>query len=80
MEEAGFEKIGAYILKGQNTVAQYITTRPIMDLCKKTVQRPGIWVAQRWCKQEGIDLAGARARTATEADREDEREVEEMEQ
>ena len=41
MEELGFEDIGAYILKRHNTVAQYIATRPIMYLCKKTVQRPG---------------------------------------
>ena len=41
MEYAGFEEIGAYILKRSNTVAQYITTRPILELYKKTVQIPG---------------------------------------
>ena len=41
MEEAGFEEIGAYILKSQKTFAQYIVTRPIMDLCERTVRRPG---------------------------------------
>ena len=41
MEEAGFEEMGAYILKRQNTTAQYIVTQPILDLCKKTVQMPG---------------------------------------
>ena len=36
MEEANFEEIGVYIKKKQNTVAQYIVTRPILDLCEKT--------------------------------------------
>ena len=31
--EAGFEEIGTYITRRQNTVVHYITTRPIMDLC-----------------------------------------------
>ena len=44
MEEAGIEEIGAYILKRQNTVAHYITMRPIMDLCKNTV----LHYSQRW--------------------------------
>ena len=33
MEEAGFEEMGAYVLKRQNMVAQYIATQRIMDLC-----------------------------------------------
>ena len=45
MEEAGFEEMGAYFLKRQNTVAQYIKMRPILDLCEETVQRSGVWVA-----------------------------------
>ena len=47
MEEAGFEETGAYVLKRQNTDAQYIATRPILDLYKMTVQRPRDWVARR---------------------------------
>ena len=61
MEEAGFEDMGAYVLKSQNTVVQYIATRTILYLCKKTVRRPGAWVARRWWYQEVLDLAGARA-------------------
>ena len=49
MEEVRFEEIGYDFLKSHNTVAQYIVTQTIMDLCKKTVWRPGAWVAQRWC-------------------------------
>ena len=30
MEEAGFEKIGVYILKRQNSIAQYIVSQPIL--------------------------------------------------
>ena len=56
--------MGAYVLKRQNTVAHYITTRPIMDLYEETVQRYGTWVARRWWKQEGLDLAGAREAAA----------------
>ena len=31
-----------------------------MDLCERTVRRPGAWVYQRWWDQEGIYLAGTR--------------------
>ena len=41
MEEAGFEEIGVYIKNEQNIVAQYIAMRPILDLCERSVQRPG---------------------------------------
>ena len=32
MAEAGFERIGTYITRRQNTVAQYIATQQILDL------------------------------------------------
>ena len=51
MEEAVFDKIGAYILKRQNTVVQYIATRPILDLCKNMVRKPGAWIASIWWEQ-----------------------------
>ena len=60
MEEAGFEEMGDYILKRQNTISQYIMTRPILNLCEKTVRRPRNWVARRWRKQEVINLVGTR--------------------
>ena len=34
MEEAGFKEKIAYVLKSQNTVAQYIATQPNMDTAK----------------------------------------------
>ena len=51
MEEAGFEEMGEYVLHRHNTVEQYITTRPILDLCEETVQRSGEGVARRWWDQ-----------------------------
>ena len=68
MEEAGFEEIGVYILKRQNTAAQYIVTRPIMDLCKSSLQMPGSWVSKRRLEKKGIDLAVAREREAAAAE------------
>ena len=69
IQEAGFEDMEQYVLKRQNTVAQYITARPIMNLYKETVQMLGMWLKERWQKQEGLDLAGDTA-TATAADEE----------
>ena len=60
MEEAVFKDIGVYILKRQNTVAKYIATQTILDLCEQSVRRPGAWVSWRWWEQEGIDISGAR--------------------
>ena len=40
MEESKFDYMGEYVLKRQNTAAQYIATRPIMDLCEETVRGP----------------------------------------
>ena len=34
IEEAGFKEIGVYITRRQNTVAQYIVTQQILDLCE----------------------------------------------
>ena len=74
MEEVGFEEIGDYILNIQNMVAQYIATRPIMDLCEKKVRRPGDSIFRRLWEEEGIDLASVRVQAAAEADTEQERE------
>ena len=48
MEEDRFEEMIDYVLNRKNNVAQYIATRPILDLCKKTVRRPGACVARIW--------------------------------
>ena len=36
MMESGFEGIGTYITRRQNTVAQYIAMQPILDLCERS--------------------------------------------
>ena len=40
MAEAGLQELETYVSCFQNTVAQYIVTRPIMDLCLAAKQRP----------------------------------------
>ena len=56
MREAGFKWIQKAITRRQNTVAQYIATRPIMDLCERATQSMGARVSRRWWEQEEIDL------------------------
>ena len=48
MQEAGFEEVEACVLMRHNMDAQYIAMRQILDLCKETVQIPGMWVVKRW--------------------------------
>ena len=47
MAEAGFEGIGTYIMSRQNTAAEYIATRPILDLYERSARRPGARVSWR---------------------------------
>ena len=58
MKEAGIVRIRTSILQRKNTVAQFIATRPILDLCEKATQWPGALVARRWWEQTGIDWKG----------------------
>ena len=67
MVEAGFEGIRKYVTGRQNTVAQYIATQPILDLCDRSAQRPGAWVYRRWWKHDGLYLEGAKKRAAAES-------------
>ena len=55
MKETGIVRIWTSILQRQNMVAQFNTTRPILDLCEKAVRRPGAQVPRRWWEQTGID-------------------------
>ena len=73
MAEAGFEDIGVYITRKQNTVAQYIATRPILEIYEKPVRRPGAWVYRQWWDQEGLDLEGVKERVMAESDGEEEK-------
>ena len=76
MEESGFEEIRVYITRRKNTVAQYIATLPILNLCDQSVWRPGAWVSWRWWDQEGLELEGERERVATALDGEEDNCVE----
>ena len=73
MVEAGFEGIGTYITRRQNTVAQYIATRPILDLCECFTWRPVARVYRRWWEQDALylEVEKKRAAEAAESDRED---------
>ena len=52
-------------------VAQYIATQPILDLCKRSDQRPGERVSRRWWEQDGLDLEGEKKRAEAESDGEE---------
>ena len=64
MKEAEIVRIRTPILWRQNTVAQFIATRPILGLCKVAVGRTGAWVPRRWWEQTGIDWKAAREKAA----------------
>ena len=68
MVESGFEGIEVYIMRRQNTVAQYIATRPILDLCERSDWRLGERLYRRWWEQEGLYLEGAKKRAAAAAE------------
>ena len=73
MKEAGFTDVRISITRRQNTVAQFIATRPLLDLCEGTTQRGGARVTMRWWDQKGIDWEKAKARgAATESESESE--------
>ena len=48
MKEAGFTDVRTSINRRQNTVAQYITARPLLDLCEGTTHQVGARVKMRW--------------------------------
>ena len=48
IQEAGFEEIGEYVLKRENTFVQYIVMQPITGIYKETVWIPGVRVAKIW--------------------------------
>ena len=48
MAESGSQEVETYVSRRQNTVAQYIATRPIMDLFLAAKRRPGPRVAMWW--------------------------------
>ena len=59
-KEAGIVRPRTSVLRRQNTVAQFIATRPILGLCEVAERRRGTRVPQRWWEQPGIDWKLAR--------------------
>ena len=53
-----------YFRRLQNTVAQYIATRSLLDLCEGSEWEPGAWMGMWWWDQAGINLVGAREAAA----------------
>ena len=66
-EEEGFLTMEDYIRRRQNTVAQYITTRSVLDLCEGSERDPGARVGMRWREEVGI-LEGAQEATAAKVE------------
>ena len=64
----GFETMETYIWRSQNTVAQYIVTGSLLDLCGDMKSKKGAWMGMRWQKKACIDLAGERETAAAAAD------------
>ena len=63
-ERGGIVRIQTSILWRQNMVAQFIATRPILDLCEGAVRRTGARVPRRWWEQTGINWKGSREKAA----------------
>ena len=64
MKEAGIVRIRTSILRRQNTIVQFIATRPILGLCEVAVRRTGTRVPRRWWDQTGIGCKAVREKAA----------------
>ena len=83
MREAGLTDIRKSIANRQNTVAQYIATRPLLGLREGARAREGAKVPMRWWNQADIDWETAKSKgveqdstggSGTDKDGEEERE------
>ena len=68
MAEEGLQEVETYVSSRQNTVAQLIATRPIIDLCIAAEQRPRPWVSNQLWEQDGVYVEGMQTE-AREAER-----------
>ena len=66
LKEAGVVRVRTSILRRQNTVAQFIATRPIMGICEVADRRRGTRVPLRWWEKTGIDWKSAREKAAAQ--------------
>ena len=60
MTEAGLQEVETFVSLRQNTVTQFIATRPVVDLCLAAKRRPGPRVSNWWWEQDGVDVEGMR--------------------
>ena len=68
IKDAGIVRVRTSVLRRQNTVAQFVATRPILALCEGSARRGGKRVPQRWWEQTGIDWRLARERNEKSGD------------
>ena len=61
MVMVGLEEIGVYIARLQNTVAQYISTRTIMNLFLAAERNPGMHLSRKCWEQPAIGIMGISA-------------------
>ena len=54
-----------YILRRQNTIAQYIATWKILELCLVAERRSGAQVMIRWWDQSSLNLSQEEMETDT---------------
>ena len=52
-KDAGIVRARTSVLRRHNTVAHFVATRPILDLCVGTERRGGTRVPQRWWEHTG---------------------------
>ena len=69
-EEAGFLTMEGYVRRFQNTVAQYIATRSLLDLWGGAERAPGALFGMWLCEHKVIDLARAQEAAAAVAEEE----------
>ena len=60
MGEVVLQEVETYDSCRQNTVANSIATRPIMELYLVTERKTGLRVSKRWWDQDGVDMEGMR--------------------
>ena len=60
----GFLTIKEYVRRRQNTVAKYIATKLLLDLCEGSERDHGAEVGIWWWEQAIIDLVGAQETAA----------------
>ena len=58
MAESGVQDVETYVSCRHNTIANFIATRPVMDLGLAAAWHPEDRVSKRWWEQEGLDLYG----------------------